>query len=48
MFKPDQKTELFLFIHAPEGRVHYAREHISTAPAWVEGAVQSGIRLRMK
>jgi monoamine oxidase len=45
MFKPHQETELFPDIRAPEGRVHFAGEHTSTTPAWVEGAVQSGIRV---
>nr|WP_307439787.1 FAD-dependent oxidoreductase [Bacillus sp. V2I10] len=33
------------FIPTPEGRVHFAGEHTSTAPSWVEGAIQSGIRV---
>ncbi|MDM5337458.1 flavin monoamine oxidase family protein [Fictibacillus enclensis] len=45
MFKPSQETELFPFIPTPEGRVHFAGEHTSTAPAWIEGAIQSGIRV---
>lgn len=45
MFKPNQETELFPYLSAPEGRVHFAGEHTSTAPAWIEGAIQSGIRV---
>lgn len=45
MFKPGQETELFPFIPTPEGRVHFAGEHTSTTPAWIEGAIQSGIRV---
>lgn len=45
MYKPSQETELFPFIPTPEGRVHFAGEHTSTTPAWIEGAVQSGIRV---
>ncbi|WP_436372052.1 FAD-dependent oxidoreductase [Cytobacillus sp. BC1816] len=45
MFKPNQETELFPFIPVPEGRVHFAGEHTSTAPGWIEGAIQSGIRV---
>ncbi|MCQ6265151.1 flavin monoamine oxidase family protein [Fictibacillus sp. WQ 8-8] len=45
MFKPSQETELFPYIPTPEGRVHFAGEHTSTAPAWIEGAIQSGIRV---
>jgi monoamine oxidase len=45
MFKPNQETELSPFIPTPEGRVHFAGEHTSTTPAWIEGAIQSGIRV---
>ncbi|RBP95973.1 flavin-dependent amine oxidoreductase [Cytobacillus firmus] len=45
MFKPNQETELFPFIPVPKGRVHFAGEHTSTAPGWIEGAIQSGIRV---
>lgn len=45
MFKPSQETELFPFIPVPEGRVHFAGEHTSLAPGWIEGAIQSGIRV---
>ncbi|PLS01818.1 flavin monoamine oxidase family protein [Neobacillus cucumis] len=45
MFKPSQESELFPHIPAPEGRVHFAGEHTSPHPAWVEGAIQSGIRV---
>lgn len=45
MFKPNQETELFPFIPVPEGRVHFAGEHTSLAPGWIEGAIQSGIRV---
>ncbi|URT69135.1 flavin monoamine oxidase family protein [Cytobacillus firmus] len=44
MFKPSQETELYPSIPVPEGRVHFAGEHTSTAPGWIEGAIQSGIR----
>ncbi|MGV3263663.1 flavin monoamine oxidase family protein [Cytobacillus pseudoceanisediminis] len=45
MFKPNQETELFPFIPVPEGRVHFAGDHTSLAPGWIEGAIQSGIRV---
>ncbi|GGH73447.1 monoamine oxidase [Pullulanibacillus pueri] len=45
MFKPNQQTDLYPSIYTPEGRVHFAGEHTSTVPAWIEGAVQSGIRV---
>jgi monoamine oxidase len=44
MFKPGQETDLAPYISIPEGRVHFAGEHTSTTPAWIEGAIQSGIR----
>lgn len=44
MFKPEQNKELSPYISTPEGRVHFAGEHTSKAPAWIEGAVESGIR----
>lgn len=45
MFKPNQEIELFPFIPVPEGRVHFAGDHTSLAPGWIEGAIQSGIRV---
>jgi monoamine oxidase len=44
MFKPGQVTELTPHISSPEGRVHFAGEHTSTAHAWIQGAIESGIR----
>ncbi|WP_449237042.1 flavin monoamine oxidase family protein [Bacillus songklensis] len=45
MFKPEQQIELAPFISAPEGRIHFAGEHASTSPGWIQGAVESGIRV---
>ncbi|MGO4889453.1 flavin monoamine oxidase family protein [Anaerobacillus sp. MEB173] len=45
MFKPEQVKELFPYISTPEGRVHFAGEHASTAHAWIQGAIESGIRV---
>ena len=42
LFEPDQQTSLGPDIRRPEGRVHFAGEHCSQWPAWVEGAVQTG------
>jgi monoamine oxidase len=44
MFKPEQNKELSPYLTTPEGRVHFAGEHTSKAPAWIEGAIESGIR----
>lgn len=44
LYEPLQYTELFPFIPTPEGRVHFAGEHTSSNPGWIEGAIESGIR----
>lgn len=44
MFAPQQQTELHADIVAPEGRVLFAGEHCSLYHAWIEGALESGIR----
>lgn len=44
MFKPEQVKELTPYISTPEGRVHFAGEHASTTHAWIQGAIESGIR----
>jgi monoamine oxidase len=31
-------------IVAPEGRVHFAGEHASLSHAWIQGAIESGLR----
>jgi len=45
MFKPGQVTELSPHISTPEGRVHFAGEHTSTQHGWIQGAIESGIRV---
>jgi monoamine oxidase len=44
MFAPGQKTQLHEDIVAPEGRIHFAGEHASLQHAWIQGALESGIR----
>jgi monoamine oxidase len=44
LFTPDQQTELQAAIVQPEGRVHFAGEHCSLFHAWIQGALESGIR----
>jgi monoamine oxidase len=44
LFDPGQQTLLYDAICAPEGRVHFAGEHASLAHAWIQGAIESGIR----
>ncbi len=44
LFAPHQETELFDTIWRPENGIHFAGEHTSLKHAWIEGAVESGIR----
>ncbi|MEP6914141.1 MAG: FAD-dependent oxidoreductase [Acidobacteriota bacterium] len=44
LFAPSQQTELQAAIVAPEGRIHFAGEHCSLYHAWIQGALESGIR----
>jgi len=41
---PGQLTTLCEGMEKPEGRVHFAGEHISSCPYWMQGALQSGLR----
>jgi monoamine oxidase len=44
LFDPGQQTLLYEAICQPEGRVHFAGEHASLAHAWIQGAIESGLR----
>jgi monoamine oxidase len=44
LFAPEQQTELHPAILAPEGRIRFAGEHCSLYHAWIQGALESGIR----
>ena len=44
LFDPEQQTLLYDAIVAPEGRIHFAGEHASLAHAWIQGAIESGLR----
>lgn len=48
MFQPYQQTELFNDIWRPDGGLHFAGEHTSLKHAWIEGAVESGIRVAIE
>ncbi|WP_054972570.1 flavin monoamine oxidase family protein [Paenibacillus sp. A3] len=48
MFNPGQQTELHPFIATPEGRVHFAGEHTSLTHGWIQGAIESGIRVAVE
>ena len=43
-FKPGQMTSLIPHIARPEGRIHFAGEHASAWPGWMQGALESGNR----
>jgi monoamine oxidase len=44
MFAPEQQTQLQADIVSPEGRIQFAGEHCSLYHAWIQGALESGIR----
>ncbi|MDB5591050.1 flavin monoamine oxidase family protein [Enterovirga sp.] len=44
LFEPGQQTSLFPHTIAPEGRLHFAGEHASRHHAWIQGAIESGLR----
>jgi monoamine oxidase len=44
LFAPEQFTQLQPAIVTPEGRIFFAGEHCSLYHAWIEGALESGIR----
>jgi monoamine oxidase len=43
-FRPGQMTMFGPYMATPEGRIHFAGEHTSPWPGWIEGAVHSGLR----
>ncbi|HYE13883.1 MAG TPA: FAD-dependent oxidoreductase, partial [Pyrinomonadaceae bacterium] len=43
-YKPGQLTSLASHAARPEGRVHFAGEHTSAWPGWMQGALDSGLR----
>jgi len=44
-FEPGQEKELFPYITLPEGRVYFAGEHTNLTHGWMQGAIESGIRV---
>ncbi|MFN2487479.1 MAG: flavin monoamine oxidase family protein [Acidimicrobiia bacterium] len=44
LFDPGQQTLLHQSIVEPEGRVFFAGEHTSLSHAWIQGAIESGLR----
>ncbi|HJV16531.1 MAG TPA: flavin monoamine oxidase family protein [Bacillales bacterium] len=45
IFTPSQEYELFPYIPTPEGRVHFAGDHTTLTHGWMQGAIESGIRV---
>ena len=43
-FRPGQMTALCPVIAVPEGRIHFAGDHTSALPGWMQGALESGVR----
>jgi len=48
LFDPGQQTHLYAHIIEPEGRLHFAGEHASLAHAWIQGAIESGLRAALE
>jgi monoamine oxidase len=48
VFSPGQLTSLHPYIPGAEGPVHFAGEHTSLKHAWIEGAIESGIRVALE
>ena len=43
-FEPGEMTRMLPVIPRPEGRIHFAGDHTSPMPGWMEGAIESGHR----
>ncbi|HYW13106.1 MAG TPA: NAD(P)/FAD-dependent oxidoreductase, partial [Longimicrobium sp.] len=43
-FRPGQVRSLLPHLAAPEGRIHFAGDHTSSRPGWMQGALDSGLR----
>jgi monoamine oxidase len=48
VFTPGQLTQFHLDIPTAEGPVHFAGEHTSLKHAWIEGAVESAVRVALE
>lgn len=44
LLDPGQQTQLHDLIVAPEGRINFAGEPTSLCHAWIQGAIESGLR----
>ena len=43
-FRPGEMYSWLPHIASPEGRIHFAGDHTSPSPGWMNGALQSGNR----
>ena len=48
LFDPGQQSLLQSFITSPEGRIYFAGEHTSLTHAWIQGAIESGLRTALE
>jgi hypothetical protein len=48
IFTPGQLHDYHAATRTVEGRVHFAGEHTSLKPSWVEGALESGVRTALE
>ncbi|MBM3633662.1 MAG: hypothetical protein FJX03_08205 [Alphaproteobacteria bacterium] len=48
VFSPGQIIGLYPNVSTPEGPVHFAGEHASMKHAWIEGAIESAIRVSLE
>jgi monoamine oxidase len=44
-FRPGEMISMLPHIAQPEGRIHFAGDHTSPSPGWMNGALQSGNRV---
>ena len=42
--RPEEFRTVMPFVRTPEGRVHFAGEHTSPWPGWIQGGLHSGLR----
>ena len=45
LFAPEQQTSLQQAIVQPEGRIYFAGEHCSLYHAWIQGSIESALRV---
>jgi monoamine oxidase len=44
-FRPGEMTTMLPHLATREGRIHFAGDHTSASPGWMNGALQSGARV---